>query len=230
MAMKLSTCIVLIAFMLAGFSSLQAQHYYRIECDISIKNKVAGEDGMLVLGRAYYDKVAGKVVFDIRFPEKEVWVIEDTLVSVHKDGETRQTRGMEQYTQATIFHLILEGDLNNFGLHGTMYAMDKVRRDEEMVITTWVPRQGNQALGKIHTSTIDGALHGVVFENALGKVIGRQLFRDYLTIRGLQVPTEIIQVFYGEEAEEYQVYSLSNIRINHEGNEDLYNFRGPGRL
>jgi hypothetical protein len=229
--MKSSIYLALFLFVvvLAGLPDLQAQHYYRIECDISIKHKVAGEDGMLVLGRAYYDKVAGRVVFDIRFPDREVWVIEDTLVTVHKDGTTRQTMGMEQYTQATIFHLILEGNLNNFGLHGTMYTMGSVRRDEEMVITTWNPGPGNQALGKIHTSNIDGALHGVVFENATGEVIGRQLFRNYLTVRGLQVPTEIIQVFYREEAEEYQVYAFSNIRINNEGNEDFYNYRGTGR-
>jgi hypothetical protein len=226
--MKLYIQIILLAFLLAGLSDLQAQHYYRIECDISIKQKVAGEDGILVLGRAYYDRVAGRVVFDIRFPEKEVWVIEDTLVSVHKDGKTRQSGGVEQFTQATIFHLILEGNLNNFGLQGTMYTMDRVRRDEEMVITTWIPRTGYHALGKIHTANIDGALYGVVFENAPGEVIGRQQFRNYLIIKGLQVPTEIIQVFYKEGNEEYQVYSLSNIRINHEGNENYYHYRGPG--
>lgn len=226
--MKKFVAIVLLSVAIGSLSCVQAQLYYRIECDISIKHKVAGEDGMLVMGRVYYDKVAGRAVFDIRFPDKEVWVIEDTLVTVYKDGESRQTRGMEQFTQATIFHLILEGDLNNFGLHGTIYNLDAVRRDQEMVITTWVPRPGNQALGRIHTSTVDGTLYGVVFENFSGEVIGRQVFRDYETVRGLNVPREIIQVFYREGSEEYQVYSLSNVRINYEGNEAFYHYRGPG--
>lgn len=206
----------------------RGQYYFRIECDISIKYKVDGGEGMLVLGRAYYDKGRNTLIYDIRFPEREVWAIRDTSLFMVKGEKTEQTRVIDQYNQSTIFHKILEGQLSNYGLQGSVYAVDRVERDGELVITTWKPSQSAPMLGTILTSTLNNQLYGVVFMDAQGAVIGRQLFKDYVIVRGLSVPTGIIRVFYRDTGEEYQVYSLSNIVINNPGNESKYNYPLPG--
>lgn len=214
-------------FILASLPA-KAQYYYRIECEISIKNKIPDGEGVLILGKAYYDKNISRMVYDIRFPEKEVWVVQDTTVTIHKNGETERIRGVAAYNQSTIFHKILEGRLNNYGLEGTVYAIQEVERDGDLVITTWAPTRESQALGKIYTSTLDDELFGVVFQNPSGEVIGRQLFRNYTLVRGMKVPTEIVQVFYKDGAEEYQLFSLSNIKINNPGNENMYHYPAAG--
>ncbi len=221
--------IKLVAFVSTIFLLLaspgKAQYYYRIECDISIKQKVEGGEGMLILGRAYYDKSKDQMVYDIRFPEREVWVVRDTSVYVHSHGEVQHIRAIDQYNQSTIFHKILEGNLKNYGLEGGIYRVSDIERSGEMVITTWSPAVRQSILGNILTSTIDDALHGVVFKNSDQKIIGRQLFREYTLVQGLHIPTEIIQVFYRDTHEEYQIYNLSNIRINNPGNQHMYHFR-----
>lgn len=203
----------------------KAQYYYRIECDISIKQKVEGGEGMLILGRAYYDKSKDQMVYDIRFPEREVWVIRDTSVYIHSNGQIQHIRAIDQYNQSTIFHKILEGNLKNYGLEESIYRVSDIERSGDMVITRWKPSSGQSLLGDILTSTIDDALYGVVFKNSAGKIIGRQLFREYTLVQGLHVPTEIIQVFYRDNHEEYQIFTLSNIRINNPGNQNMYHFR-----
>jgi hypothetical protein len=221
--------LLLAAFFLALPMKGQTQYYYRIECDISIKNKVEGGEGALIMGRAYYDKSRNQMVYDIRFPEKEVWVIKDTVLYIQKDDQLTQTQRIDQYNQSTVFHKILEGQLNNYGLQGSIFSIKSIQRDDDMVITTWVPRTEAEQLGTILTSTVDDALFGVVFKNQEGQIIGRQLFRDYTVVSGLKVPTEVIQVFYRDTLEEYQVFSFSNISINNPGNEHMYAYPVTGR-
>lgn len=222
------TIVLALSMMLVSGNAL-AQYYYRIECDISIKNKVEGGEGALIMGRAYYDKSRDQMVYDIRFPEKEVWVIKDTTIYVIQKDQVTQSRSIDHYNQSTVFHKILEGQLNNYGLYGSIFSIENILRDGEMVVTTWVPRTDKERLGTILTSTISDALHGVVFKNHEGRIIGRQLFKDYTLVNGLNIPTEIIQVFYREHHEEYQVFSFSNIKINNPGNESMYAYPITGR-
>lgn len=222
--------IFLTVILLTCFSKTSSgQYYFRIECDISIKNKVEGGEGTLILGRLYYDKSLQKMVYDIRFPEREVWVVQDTTIYFIRGGNIERSRGIEQYSQSTVFHKILEGQLNNYGLQGTIFDIGEVEREGEMVITTWVPKTARHILGNILTSTVGGSLFGVVFQNPAGEIIGRQLFRNYQVVRGLSIPSEIVQVYYREGREEYQVYSMSNIIINNPGNENLYNYPVSGK-
>lgn len=202
----------------------KGQYYHRIECDISIKSKVENGEGMLVLGRVFYDKNQAKMVYNIRFPEREVWIVQDTTIHFIKDGKYESATGIDQYNQSTIFHKILEGQLQNYGLSGTIYQIEGVSREDNMVITTWVPRIENKVLGNILTSTVDGLLFGVVFKNASNDIVGRQLFRNYINVKGLSIPTEIVQVYFRPDREEYQVHTLSNIIINNPGNENMYNY------
>jgi hypothetical protein len=227
--MNLLYSFLLAVFILLLPESGQAQYYYRLECDISIKNKVEGGDGALIMGRAYYDKSRNQLVYDIRFPEREVWVIKDTVLYVHIDDQLTHKQNIDQYNQSTVFHKILEGQLNNYGLQGSIFSIKSILRDDDMVITTWVPRSGAEQLGTVLTSTVNDALHGVVFKNYEDQIIGRQLFRDYTVVSGLKIPTEIIQVFYRDTQEEYQVFSFSNIRINNPGNEHMYAYPATGR-
>ncbi len=202
----------------------QAQYYFRIECDISIKGKTGSGETSLVMGRVFYDRNINKLVYDLNFPEKETWVMRDTIVYVHRQGGLETTRGMEQFNQSTVFFKILEGQLNNYGLRGSTYTVEDVKRDGDLVITTWKPPSNSKTQDRIYTSTANDALYGVVITDPAGEIVSRQLFQKYTTVRGLRIPTEIIQVLYRGGSEDYQVFTLSNIRINHQGNENMYNY------
>lgn len=199
------------------------QSFFRIEADVSMKTKPIDEKGRLVLGRVYYDRTHKKMVYDIRFPEREVWVMQDTLAYTFRDNELVLTDRINPFIESTVFHKCLDGSLSHYGLRGTYYAVTNVERQGNMVITTWEPPKDFVLGGKVLTSTMDNLLHGVVIIDDEGEVLSRQIFKDYKLVSGLKVPTEMIQVMYIYGQEVYQTISLSNILINNMGNESFYN-------
>ena len=163
-------------------------------------------------------------MYDIRFPEPEVWVSQDTVTRVFKDNLFSHQTSVNPYIKSTVFHLVLSGNLNDFGLTQSNYSIKNTEKEEEMVITTWIPPKNPGILGNILTSTVDNKLYGVVMKNPEDEVLSRQFFRKYKTVRGLNVPTEIVQIMYSEDKKIYQIIKLSDIIINNTGNEDMYNY------
>lgn len=213
--------VVCVTFLM---SSTYGQSFFRIEADVSMKTKPTDGKGQLILGRVYYDRSHKKMVYNIRFPEKEVWLIQDSLAYTYRDGKLIRTDRMNPFIEATIFHKCLEGKLADFGLRDSPYKVGKVEKDGDLVITTWLPPEGFPFKGSVLTSSKNNDLYGVVILNEKGEVLSRQLFKGYKVVSGLKVPTEIVQALYLGKAEVYQVITLSNIQINNLKNENFYNY------
>ena len=81
---------------------LIGQHFFRIEGDITIKDKSESE-AQLTIGKFYYDKNIGKLVYDLTFPEKQVLVSKDTvLYHIIADTLKNRTRTIDM-TKFSIF-------------------------------------------------------------------------------------------------------------------------------
>jgi hypothetical protein len=210
-------CLALLSYASYG------QTYFRIEADVSMKTKPTGEKGQLILGRVYYDRTHKKMVYNIRFPENEVWVIQDTAAYTFRDNALVRTDKLNPFIESTIFHKCLEGKLSDFGLRDTYYKVSKVEKQEDLVVTTWEPPANFIFKGSVLTSSKNNLLHGVVVMNEEGSVLSKQIFREYQLVSGLRIPTELVQVVFINEQEVYQTITLSNIKINNVSNEDFYN-------
>ncbi len=211
--------LVLISKTIAG------QSFYRIESDISIKTKTQGGQGNLTLGKVFYDRTNRKMVYSITFPEKEIWVVKDSLSMVYHNDSLFQKNIINPFIETTVFHKCLEGKLNDFGLKGSAYQIEKVEKDGNMVITTWKPPANLASkLGQIVTSTVNNSLYGVVIKTPLDEILSKQIYKNYSVVSGLKVPSEIIQVMYKDNTEVYQVITLTNIVVNNIKNENMYNY------
>jgi hypothetical protein len=219
---KVRVLLPIICLMLFAGASY-GQSYFRIEADVSMKTKPTDGKGQLILGRVYYDRTHRKMVYDIRFPEHEVWVMRDSMAYTFRDSELVRTDTINPFIESTVFHKCLEGKLADFGLKDTFYKVTNIEKQDDMVITTWNPPPDFIFKGSILTSSIDNLLHGVVILNEEEKVLSRQVFKDYALVSGLKIPTEMIQVMYIDDQEIYQTITLSNIRINNMKDETFYN-------
>lgn len=213
--------ILLILFYPSGI--LLAQYFYRIEADISIKTK-AGNFSQLTMGRVFYDINIKKLVYNITFPEKEVWVVKDSVVSTYVGGKLVKKTTTVALVQSTIFHLALEGRLSDYGLSKSLYKITKVEKDGDMVITTYSPPPQMKGFGDIAISTKNKSLYGVVFFSADKKILSKQIVKSYTTVSGLKFPAEIIQIYYKEGKENYQVMTFKNIKVNNQQNESFYRY------
>jgi hypothetical protein len=207
---------------------VQAQHYYRVKADFSFKFKgdeVSGSS--LVMGTAYFDKIAGKITYRVKFPRPEVWVMQDTSMYKFREGKLVERTFVPSPVEMSIFNLALQSNMNNFGLESSVFTLESVERDQGMVITTWNPPpiEGENRLGQIIIANQDGLLKGVVFKNEAGNVVAKQFYDDYTTVSGIHFPKEITQINYAEDGtESYQVTNYKNIIIDESGEDHWYRF------
>lgn len=216
------------AFLILICFTLSSQNYFRIEAEISIKTKLSDGTSTLTMGKTYFDKNLQKLVYSIAFPEKEVWIIKDSLVYTIVNNQLVNKEVIIPMVQYTLFHLALEGKLANFGLKNSIYTAKKVETNDDLVITTWeVPDKLKEKAGQIITSTKHKDLYGVVLFDPNDSILSKQLYKNYQNIKGIRFPAEIIHVMYSDGKESYQLITFKNIRINSLQNENFYNYPIP---
>jgi len=217
--------ILLLPIFILFSVQIGAQNFYRISGDYTIKGK-SETSAQLVIGKFYYDKNEKKIIHSNSFPEKAIWVTSDTNLFkvVNNKIEFRQT--IPNFTQFSMYHLVLNNQLNNFGLDGTIFTLDKVEEQNGLVITTWIPpKHMKKIVGRILISSKDDNLYGVIFFDAEDKIIKKQFFEDYSVTSGLAFPGQITEITYAPENREiYQVTTYRNILVNSHHEEQLYHF------
>jgi hypothetical protein len=203
------------------------QHFFRIQGNITVKEKTEVQS-QLTIGKFYYDKNTGKIVYDISFPEKQVMVSKDTVLYQFVNGELKSRTRTFNMAQFSVFNLSLNNQLTNYGLENSFYSIDNVEKEGDLVITTWIPeRSKRKYFGKVLISTRNKRLHGVVFYNAQGKVAGKQFFEDYAVINGLSFPMKIVRINYVDETESYQITTFENIQLNNLNETYFYDYPLP---
>lgn len=207
---------------------LNAQNYYRIGGEFIIKSK-SENAAQLVMGNFYFDKNEKKIVHQNYFPEKITWVTSDTNLYkiVNNTIVSRQT--IPNFSDFSIYNMVLNNKLDNFGLDGTLFKLDKVEQEKDMVISTWLPRKKlEKAAGKIMISSKDNNIFGIVFFNAEGEIIKKQFFEDYGVYSGLAFPGKIVEITIIDGKEVYQVTTYKNIVVNETAHDALYRFDPSG--
>lgn len=207
---------------------VNAQQFYRVKADFTIKEKHANGNSQLVVGTVYYDKGAKKIVYSITFPEKETWVSSDTTTYKFASGKLASKHKVPFTTEFSIFHISLNGKLPNYGLEGSYYSIKKVEKENGMVITTWEPDpQLKGAFGNVIMSNKDKKLYGIVFMDTKGKVKSKQFYRNYTNTHGFEFPTEVIEISYTPKGENKKITTYKNIVVDDLRENNMYDYPLP---
>lgn len=224
---QLITLLIFLFVSTVSFS--QKGDFYRIRADVSIKEKSTDGKSNLTMGQVYFDKLHKKIVYNIVFPEKEIWIFKDTLMYNIKNQKVEKKPLMPGFVDFSIFNLALGNKLKDYGLKNSMYVLKETVKEENMVITTWVPKKEfEKALGEIKISVVDNKLYGVVFFNHQKVMIGKQIFSNYIVIKGLEFPCEILNFSYLQNGGEiHQLTTFKNIKVNDWTEDTFYNYAVP---
>jgi len=222
--------ILLFIALLPVFVKAQKEAYYRVRADFSIKEKSTDGRSSLTMGQVFFDRMKKKIVYNIRFPEKEMWLFQDTLMYKIQSEKIEKNSLVPGFIDFSIFNLSLNNNLKDYGLKKSIYTLKSVVKEDKMVISTWVPqKEYEKILGEVKISVVDNKLYGVVFYNSKKSIIGKQLFSKYITIRSFEFPTEIVNFSYLANGQEiHQITTYKNIKINN-WDEDTYNYTLPRR-
>lgn len=218
--------LIALFFLFSTVLNSLAQHQYRIKTDFTVKTKVKGKpEGQLIIGSCYYDLNQGRLVYDIRFPEKEIWIIEDTTHWIIRNDTIVDRKSTQIKPELSVLHLSLQQALTHYGLKHSIYQISSVKNEGDLVITTWQPpAKARKKFGNIAISNKNKQLHGVIFYHPKGHVLRKQFFNKYIVINGLPFPSEVIDIVYEEDKEILQQTTYSNPMINERENNHFYNF------
>lgn len=215
-------------FFLASFHQVDPNLFFRISTDFVIKAKSPSGAQQLTIGELFYDKNIKQIVYNIQFPEKETWIQKDTSLYKIVDSKVVSRRTIPSGTELSIYNLVLNGDLSDYGLKKMKFAIKNVEKEGDNVISTWEPPpQLRKYLGDILISNSNQLLNGIVFKDRAGQVIAREFFRNYTKVKGISFPREIIKENLVNGQKIYELTTYSNIKINDISREN-YNYKIPG--
>ncbi|MDY0103633.1 MAG: hypothetical protein RBS07_11920 [Lentimicrobium sp.] len=224
--MKRNLLLSLLLLLFPLLSMAQKDIYYRVRAEFSVKEKSSDGRSSLTMGRVYYDKARKRIVYDVLFPEKEKWLFTDSVMYTIRDGITKKQPIVGGYIDFSIFNLSLNNNLKDYGLQNSIYELNKVVKDEDMVISIWTPKKEYaNIIGDVKVSIRGNQLYGVLVYDAAKKLIGKQVFSDYIRIGGFEFPGEIINFTYLENGEEIkQITNYKNVKINNWDEDIFYNY------
>ncbi len=215
---------LLILFLAASAFFLEAsgQKFYRMNGEFAIKAKTADGKNQLTMGKFYYDKTIQKLVYVNTFPLNETWVSVDTNLYKIVDNKVITRYLSPPITLFSIFHLALTSQINNYGLKNSPFTISKVEKQNDMVITTWLPPSSMAKIsGKVLVSNKSNKLFGIVFMDNKGVIVRKQFFDNYENVKGVEFPMEITDITYTKGKENYRVTTYKNIEID-ETADNLY--------
>ncbi|MEO0897877.1 MAG: hypothetical protein AAFY71_15830 [Bacteroidota bacterium] len=223
--------LLLATLWLLGYGQLSAQYYHRLEADFTIKENINDSTSSLVIGKAFYDTYNQKLVYDLSFPAKEVWVFQDSLL-YKESADTSSMRWSDPSAVIwSIYHLSLTNQLANFGLSDSLFEISNVEKEEDMVITTYSPLTPfDKFMGPIMLAKKGKLLDGIVFVDPQGRLVSKQFYRKYNTMGGLPFPGKMIQITYPEGTARYRITEFENVQFNQADHENWYNYPMPDPL
>ncbi len=225
--MKFTYKLFLFVFVLSFKLNSTAQDYFRMSAEFTTKTKPAEGKAALTKGTVHYDKYTKELIYDIVFPEKEKWVIQDSRVYKIKEDSIYQSDEIPSVNEFTVFHLSLNSNLSYFGLKDAKFAIDKVDKKGDMVISYWnIPQHMQNMISSIALARKGNSLYSVVISGADNKILSKQFFKNYIVIGGFEFPGTITQIFYDDQMHEnYQVMEFKNVVLNDTENEENYHYR-----
>lgn len=213
-----------------------AQKFYRFKADVTVKDKLANDTYRLTMGKVYYDKIYQKIVYDLKFPKKEILVVQDTtMFKINDKGLLESSNRTLLMPEFTVFHLALTGKLFDYGINAmksekSIYKVGDVQKTDKGIKTTWVPADDYFAkyFGNIVMLNKDKRLDAMVFYNVEGKIVSRQFFKKYTNAKGIQFPQEVTMISYGEDGtKNIQLTTYKNVVIDQPDEDEKYRYRIP---
>lgn len=192
-----------------------SQSFHRIEADFSIKEVWSDSLSSLTMGKVYYDKHVRRIVYQVTFPEAGTRILEDSFYHVQSVDTLYSQASSPAVVDMSIFNLVLNGDLENFGLKDSLYFKSSVKKEQGLIVSTWNPHPKiSHLVGDILISKKGKLLHAIIFLDVEEKVLSKQFYRKYDLKGALPFPQEVIQFIYRDGMEIQRVSTFRNIRFN----------------
>ncbi len=225
---RISFCILfLFLFTLPGIT----QDYFRFKSDFTLKEISSVGDSLerrLIIGSCFFDNNINKLTYNLTFPHAEEWIIQDTFIYTIKAGQLITKTTSPFITEHSVFKMLLNQSLNDFGLIKSGYKIAAVKRlGDEVYVTYSPPDEYSDAIGQLVLIKEKKLLKGVIYYEPDGNMMFRQQLDDYQVFDGLPIPGSLTHIIEKDNKKIKRILTFENIVINEAGNDGVYDFPIP---
>lgn len=216
------TSIVIFLFLsLSSVNNLVAQRFYRLSGNFSIREIVLyGESDsfktFLTRGFLDYDRNKHQVVFDVTFPEKEHWILQDSVFYKIKHDTIYMRYALPYAMQMLNFDFLLSGYNYDFFFQKIGCTIEDIRKEEEKLFKLWKYPDIQQldVFKYILMQEENGHTTAIAYLDEKKQVVSREFYKDFKNVNGLDVPHVIEQRVYSDSSTYVKKLILSNVSIN----------------
>lgn len=223
-------CLIVLASLISATTNLSVPLHSRITCDFSIKEKRADGKTQLTMGKVFYDQKIKQIVYQIKFPEKEIRIVTEKYFYVIINGKLEKKEKNEVLPERSIFHLSLTNTMENYGLKSSAYKYQSTTDEEDGThVSTWLPAKKNDNLyGKIMVSQKGTFIDGIILYNSKQELTKKCFYKDYIDVNHVFFPKSLIEISYlNNKEEDYQLTTYSNVKVDDEQENEMYGYRLP---
>ena len=188
---------------------------------------------MLTLGKVYYEIKAKKIVNIITFPEKEVWIDEAKTAYFISGDKLIMKEKNDIPPENSLLHLCLTNALYDYGLGKSRnYQLSKEEKTDTSETLTYLPVvKSTELYGKVILCRQNQTLVSMLIYDSKLKLQSKLYFKKYTKVNDLNIPLEILTITYPDDkgTEDYQLTTYSNVMIDSENEDDLFNYKIPSK-
>ncbi len=201
--------------MLSTIIRSHSQKYSNFKSDFTIKEKRGGEDkAILMVGSLVFDNVGNKTTYNIKFPKKETWILQDSFLTIIRNDSTLHKKTKGNLNEYLMFKNILEYKDNDFGLTSMGFKIQNVDDSNDNLLMTWSPPQGyDKFIKKVETTLKDNLLTSVIVTDVDNFEISKIFYDDYKMIQDLPVPYKITSQVSSKKEDVFKSISFKNVEI-----------------
>lgn len=205
--------VLLLAAITSGLIS-QNSESYKSKFTIIEKNETTLKQS-IIKGFVEFNKLTNSTKMDIYFPEKQNWVIIDSVLFKYKDDSIINQSKVNNLQEISIFKELLNMRTNDFGLKDLGFKEGSITKDKNEVYIEWTPANGyDKFISKATTSLKNNLLQAVVITDINDVDISSIFFEDYEVINGIPIPKLVKQHVRGEKLNLYKLIRFSDVEVH----------------
>lgn len=206
------------AFSVRGQSS-----YFRLNAKFSIKEIDTSGIQKISMGELFLDRNSHVLRFSQKFPETKEMILKDSCMKVIYKDSTFNIPSPKGLLDFNIYSIILSEKLQDFGLKEYGYKLKATKTEEGLVIYEYQAVNPKSKAGKVELVKKLSQLEAFLVYDISGKLVSQTFFREYQNYNGLLVPHKIVQIAYFGAKQNKKITTLSEIKINENARNHLYN-------
>ncbi|MFZ1751283.1 MAG: hypothetical protein WAU01_13860 [Saprospiraceae bacterium] len=181
----------------------------------TIKQKnTSGQPSSLTKGSVSVRNSDKNIKFDIVFPKREHWEINDSILTKTIGDSITIKTNIGKFDDLSIFNELLTLYKNDYGLKDAGFVISTVSSDTSETVVTWTPPKTFATfISKAITIISSNTLSSVTFFDVDNIEISSTFFTNYKVIRGLPIPSRITSKTQSKKETIYKSIEFDEIHI-----------------